>query len=89
MPQGLQSAGFSINEVIFVALSPIPLLPPELRLTNHDRSNYNSSKPLLLSFNLVDRAPYIKFYIDNIFSSKESPQEMYNFLKDHLLSRIE
>jgi hypothetical protein len=73
MPQGLQSAGFSINEVMFVALSPIPLLLPELRLTNHDRSNYNSLKPLLLSSNLVDRAPHVKFYIDNIFFGKESP----------------
>jgi hypothetical protein len=73
MLQGLQSAGFFINEVMFVALSLIPLLLPELRLTNHDGSNYNGLKPLLLSSNLVDKAPYIKFYINNIFSSKESP----------------
>ena len=73
MLQSLQSAGFSINEVIFVALSLILLLLPELRLTNHNKSNYNSLKPLLLSFNLVDKAPYIKFYINDIFSSKESP----------------
>jgi hypothetical protein len=73
MPQGLQSAGFSINKVIFVALSPIPLLLPELRSTNHDGSNYNSLEPLLLSSNSVDRASYIKFYINDIFSSKESP----------------
>jgi hypothetical protein len=53
---------------MFVALSPILLLLPELQLPY-----YNRLKPLLLSFDLVDRAPYIKFYIDDIFSSKESP----------------
>jgi hypothetical protein len=68
MLQGLQSAGFSINEVIFIALSLIPLLPPELQLPY-----YNRLEPLLLSSNLVDRALYIKFYMDNIFFSKESP----------------
>jgi len=68
MLQVLQSAGFFINEVIFIALSLIPLLPPELQLPD-----YNSLKLLLLSSNLVDKALYIKFYIDNIFSSKESP----------------
>jgi len=68
MPQGLQSAGFSINEVIFIALSLILLLSPELQLLY-----YNRLKPLLLSSNLVDRAPHIKFYINDIFSSKESP----------------
>jgi len=84
MPQGLQSAGFSINEVIFVALSPIPPLPPELQ-----SPHYNRSEPSLLSSNSVDGAPHIKFYMDDIFSSKESPQEMYEFLQDHLLPRIE
>jgi len=68
MPQGLQSAGFFINKVIFVALSLILLLLPELQLPY-----YNKSKPLLLSFNLVDKALYIKFYINNNFFSKESP----------------
>jgi hypothetical protein len=68
MLQGLQSAGFSINEVIFVALGLIPLLLPKLQLPY-----YNSLKPLLLSSDLVDRAPYVKFYMDDIFSSKESP----------------
>ena len=53
MLQGLQSAGFSINKVIFVALSLIPLLLPKLQLPY-----YNSLEPLLLSFDLVDRAPY-------------------------------
>jgi hypothetical protein len=73
MLQGLQSAGFSINKVMFVALGLILLLLPELRSTNHDRSNYNSLEPLLLSSDLVDRAPYVKFYINDIFSGKESP----------------
>jgi hypothetical protein len=68
MLQGLQSAGFSINEVMFVALSLILLLLLELQLPY-----YNGLEPLLLSSDLVDRAPYIKFYIDNIFFSKESP----------------
>ena len=68
MLQGLQSAGFFINEVIFIALSLIPLLLPELQLPY-----YNKLKPLLLSSNLIDGALYIKFYINNIFSSKESP----------------
>jgi hypothetical protein len=84
MLQSLQSASFSINEVMFIALSPILLLLLELQLPDYD-----SLKPLLLSSNLVDRAPYVKFYIDNIFSSKESPQEMYDFLKDYLLLCIE
>jgi hypothetical protein len=53
---------------MFVALSLILLLLPELQLPY-----YNSLKPLLLSFNLVDRAPHIKFYINDIFFSKESP----------------
>jgi hypothetical protein len=68
MLQGLQSAGFSINKVIFVTLSLILLLLLELQLPY-----YNGLEPLLLSSDLVDRAPYIKFYIDNIFFSKESP----------------
>jgi hypothetical protein len=68
MLQGLQSASFSINKVIFIALSPIPLLLLKLQLLN-----YNNLKPLLLSSNLVNRAPYIKFYINNIFFSRESP----------------
>jgi hypothetical protein len=68
MLQSLQSAGFSINEVMFVALSLILLLPLELQLPD-----YNSLELLLLSFDLVDKAPYIKFYINNIFSGKESP----------------
>ena len=53
---------------MFIALSPILALLPELQLPD-----YNRLEPLLLSSNLVDRAPHIKFYIDNIFSSKESP----------------
>ena len=68
MLQGLQSAGFFINEVIFVALGLIPLLLPELQ-----SPYYDGLEPLLLSSNLVDRAPHVKFYIDNIFFSKESP----------------
>ena len=68
MLQGLQSAGFFINEVMFVALSLILLLLPELQ-----SPHYNSLEPLLLSSDLVDRAHHIKFYIDDIFSSKESP----------------
>jgi hypothetical protein len=68
MLQGLQSAGFFINEVMFVALSLILLLLLELQLLY-----YNSLEPLLLSSNLVDKAPYVKFYMDNIFFSKESP----------------
>jgi hypothetical protein len=68
MLQGLQSAGFSINEVIFVALGLILLLLPELQLPY-----YNGLKPLLLSFDLIDGALYIKFYINDIFFSKESP----------------
>jgi hypothetical protein len=51
-----------------VALSLILPLLLELQLPY-----YNNLKPLLLSSNLVDKAPYIKFYIDNIFSNKESP----------------
>jgi len=53
---------------MFVALSLILALLPELQLLD-----YNRLKPLPLSFNLVNRAPYIKFYIDNIFFGKESP----------------
>jgi hypothetical protein len=68
MPQGSQSAGFSINEVMFVALSPIPLLLPELQ-----SPYYNGLEPSLLSSNSVDGAPHVKFYINDIFSSKESP----------------
>jgi len=67
MLQGLQSASFSINKVIFVALNLILLLLLELQSLD-----YNRLEPLLLSFNLVNRALYIKFYIDNIFFSKES-----------------
>jgi hypothetical protein len=69
---------------MFVALSPILLLLPELQ-----SPYYDSLKPLLLSSDLVDRAPHVKFYIDDIFSSKESPQEMYKFLQDYLFPRIE
>jgi hypothetical protein len=83
MLQGLQSAGFFINEVIFVALGLIPLLLPELQ-----SPYYDGLEPLLLSSNLVDGAPHVKFYINDIFSSKESPQEMYKFLQDYLLPRI-
>ena len=84
MPQGSQSAGFSMNEVMFVALGPIPPLPLELQTPR-----YNRSKPSLLSSDSVDRAPHVKFYMDDIFSGKETPQEMYEFLQDHLLPRIE
>ena len=68
MLQGLKSAGFFINKVIFVALSLILILLPELQLLD-----YNRLKPLLLSSNLVNKAPHVKFYINNIFFSKESP----------------
>jgi hypothetical protein len=68
MLQGLQSAGFFINKVMFVALGLILLLPPELQLPY-----YNGLEPSLLSSNLVDRAPHVKFYINDIFSGKESP----------------
>jgi hypothetical protein len=68
MLQGLQSASFSINEIIFIALSLILLLLLELQLPD-----YNSLKPLLLSSDLINSAPHVKFYINNIFSSKESP----------------
>ena len=83
MSQGSQSAGFSINKVMFVALSLILSLPPELQLPDYD-----SLEPLLLSSASVNSAPHVKFYIDDIFSSKESPQEMYKFLQDHLLPQI-
>ena len=68
MLQGSQSAGFFINEVIFVILGPILLLPLKLQTPK-----YNKLEPSLLSSDLVDRAPHVKFYIDNIFSSKETP----------------
>jgi len=53
---------------MFVVLGLILLLLPELQSLY-----YNRLEPLLLSFDLVDRAPHVKFYIDDIFSSKESP----------------
>jgi hypothetical protein len=56
-----------MNEVMFIALGAIPPLPE-----NEQTDFSNGSEPSLLASNDPNKAPLLKFYMDDVFSGRDS-----------------
>jgi hypothetical protein len=82
MPQGLVTAAFSMTELIYVVLGPIPKSQKAIL------GGYNDSEPSLLSAKSPEELPPTKFYMDNIFLGLKTYEEGYEFLSEHLLPRL-
>lgn len=73
MPQGTQSAAFSMTEAMQVALGPIP--GPK-------------AEPSLLAPMAEGGITPLESYIDDIFGKFESMEALWHFVKNHLLPRL-
>lgn len=73
MPQGSQSAGFTMTEVLRIALGPIPSPYPE--------------PSLAAPKSLGDLSP-LTSYMDDVFCKHTSFEDQWLFIKDHLLPRL-
>ncbi|PKK41099.1 hypothetical protein CI102_14560 [Trichoderma harzianum] len=73
MPQGTQSAAFSMTEAMRVALGPIP----EPR-----------AEPSLLAPMAEGSVTPLESYMDDIFGKFESMEAQWHFVKNHLLPRL-
>jgi hypothetical protein len=74
MPQGSKSAGFSINELMLVALGYIPPLP-----------DGTGEEPSLLRPGIDSSAAPASFYFDNIFGGHTSVKAAIEFLELYFL----
>ena len=74
MQQGSQSAGFTMTELCYRAFGPIPAPNPEPSLLH-------SSDPAI-------PAPLV-FYMDDFFGGFRDFEDLFVFLRDHFLPRIE
>jgi hypothetical protein len=72
--QGSKSAGFIMTELVYRAFGP---LPPSIG----EPSLLHSADPFHL--------PVLVFYMDDFFGGFQSFDDLYEFLRDHFLSRIE
>lgn len=73
MPQGSQSAGFTVNEFVhrvFGALSE------------------GHCEPSLLESDTPDRLPTLTFYVDDFFGGFPDVKSQFQFLHDHFLPRV-
>jgi transposase InsO family protein len=78
MPQGSQSAGFSMNELMYIALGYIPPLP-----------DGTGEEPSLLASDRPDQLPSVKHYFDDVFGGHKDATEALEFLENHLLPRMD
>jgi hypothetical protein len=78
MPQGSQSAGFSMNELMLIAFGDIPPLESGL-----------GAEPSLLAPSSEHSRPPIKFYFDDILSGHLDQFKAFEFLRDHFLPRVD
>lgn len=74
MQQGLKLAGFTMIELAYRAFGP--LLPP-------------FREPSLLHLSDSSYQPILVFYMDDFFGGFGSFQELYDFLREHFLPRVE
>jgi hypothetical protein len=74
MQQGSQSAGFTLNELVYRAFGALP--PPH-------------REPSLLHSNSPEELPVTTFYMNDFFDGFRSFEEQYDFLMQHFLPRIE
>ena len=75
MPQGSGSAGFTMSELMNIALGPIPEPLPEPSLLH---SEGDSAQP-----------PPLAFYMDDLFGGYPDFETQFSFLRDHFFPRIE
>ena len=73
MPQGSGTVGFTMTELMNVALGPIPPPRPELSLLHADS---------------LSQTPDVCFFMDDIFSAHSDFNSQFLFLRDHFLPRI-
>lgn len=73
MPQGTQSAAFSMTEVVRLAMGPIPSPLPE---------------PSLLHAPLPREMNPMETYMDDIFLKHTTFEDQWAFVRDHLLPRL-
>src|ERR1700733_353800 len=78
MPQGSQSAGFSMNELMYIALGYIPPLP-----------DGTGEEPSLLASTSPDRLSPAKHYFDDVFGGHTDAAEALDFLQNHFLPRMD
>ncbi len=74
MPQGSQSAGFTMTELAYRAFGFIPPPQPE---------------PSLLHSDDPAHPPKLVFYMDDFFGGFKGFEDQFAFLRDHFLPRIE
>jgi hypothetical protein len=78
MPQGSRSAGYSMNELMFIAFGYIPPLP-----------DGTGEEPSLLAALGLDMARPLMFYMDDLFNGGMDAERGIEFLRDHFLPRAE
>ncbi|KAI0992935.1 hypothetical protein K3495_g15249, partial [Podosphaera aphanis] len=83
LPQGCQTATFTLTELMYIMLGEIPPVPEEFRTQECD-----GSEPSLLKAPEQDAVEPMKFYMDDLFTGNRTPEEAYQFLEQHLLPRI-
>ncbi|KAI1000816.1 hypothetical protein K3495_g7381 [Podosphaera aphanis] len=83
LPQGCQSATFTLTELMYIMFGEIPPLPVELQTDECD-----GSEPSLLQAQNPEAPEPMKFYMDDLFIGHRNPVEVYNFLEHHFLPRI-
>ena len=74
MQQGSQSAGFTMTELGHRAFGPLP---------------HPHNEPSFLHSPSLEKLPTLVFYMDDLFGGFSSFQELYDFLREHFLPRIE
>lgn len=83
MPQGTQSACFSMNEGMLRLWGEIPPLPMDMQSGDHD-----GSEPSLLEPEINGEPAMVSFYMDDSFHGIESAEKTYVALHDHVLPRL-
>ncbi|KAI1005394.1 hypothetical protein K3495_g2823 [Podosphaera aphanis] len=83
LPQGCQSATFTLTELMYIIFGEIPLLQKNLRASECD-----GSEPSLLRAPAQNDTEPINFYMDDLFTGNRTPDDTYHFLENRLLPRI-
>lgn len=73
MPQGTQTAAFTMVEVLRLAMGPIPGPHPE---------------PSLIAAPGLEDITQLESYMDDVFVKHATFQEQWAFIRDHLLPRL-
>lgn len=83
MPQGEQSSGFSMAEVMTIALGPIPALPVQ-----YQTSEFDGAFESLLGHNSINADPECAYYFDDIFGGHETAEAALDFLQFQFFPRM-